>query len=239
MPSAASNRRSWPKSKRPAHWSNRPKSKAPQKTAAAEAVAAQLEAAAELARVQAERAQAEQAKLALTEQLLAAERAQRRAPCWQRRTGAASCATAPPPKNAPTPRIAARLESEQAACLAAQVRAEAEQEKADVARQLEVAAEVAAQAAVDKRNAQRQLLDSAQAHADMQRKAAITTRAMADAKQKLAETGSARLETDTAGAGCGSAGDRRRTGGAGHRRRAPDRIGKHDPRSHRPPDPAG
>ena len=56
---------------------------------------------------------------------------------------------------------------------------------------------IEAQAAIDKRNAQRVLLDSAQAIADVQHKSAVATRDMADAKRQLAELETARLAADT------------------------------------------
>ena len=66
-----------------------------------------------------------------------------------------------------------------------------------MARQLESAQQLAAQAAVEKRNAQRLLLESAQAHAEMQHKTALATREMADAKRRLLEAEAQRLEADT------------------------------------------
>jgi hypothetical protein len=83
--------------------------------------------------------------------------------------------------------IAARIAAEQGAVAAAQARVAAEVEKAELARQVEAAEEEAAQAVLDKLNAQRLLLDSAQAHATMQRKVAMTTQAMAEARQQLLE----------------------------------------------------
>ena len=41
------------------------------------------------------------------------------------------------------------------------------------------------------------LLESAQAHAETQRKSALTTKEMADAKRQLAQLEAARLEADT------------------------------------------
>ena len=66
-----------------------------------------------------------------------------------------------------------------------------------MARELQVAQEAAAQAAIEKRNAQRVLLESAQAHAEVQRKTALTTREMAEAKRQLVELESQRLQADT------------------------------------------
>ena len=92
--------------------------------------------------------------------------------------------------------MAARIASEQAAGLAVQPRAAAELHKAELAQQIEAAEEMAAQAMTDKLNAQRLLLESAQAHAAMQRKVALTTQAMAEAKQQLLELETGRHAAD-------------------------------------------
>ena len=60
-----------------------------------------------------------------------------------------------------------------------------EQEGRDLAQQREAFEQAAAQAALDKRNAQRTLLETAQAHAELQQKAAAATEAMAAARANL------------------------------------------------------
>jgi hypothetical protein len=67
-----------------------------------------------------------------------------------------------------------------------------------LARQRELAEQAAAQAAIDKREAQRVLLEHAQAHAEMQRKTAQTTQAMADARRELLALETRRYEEQAA-----------------------------------------
>jgi hypothetical protein len=81
---------------------------------------------------------------------------------------------------------------------AAEARAAAEAERAQLAKMREAAEQAAAQAAIDKRDAQRALLANAQLAAEMQRKTALATQEMADAKKRLVELESARQEEQVA-----------------------------------------
>jgi hypothetical protein len=81
---------------------------------------------------------------------------------------------------------------------AADARAAAEAERAQLAKMREAAEQAAAQAAIDKRDAQRALLANAQLAAEMQRKTALATQEMADAKKRLVELESARQEEQVA-----------------------------------------
>ncbi len=78
------------------------------------------------------------------------------------------------------------------------MRCEAEEEAARLAREHELAEAAAAQAALEKRDAQRALLEHAQAHAEMQRRTAATTRQMADARRELLALETQRLEEQAA-----------------------------------------
>jgi hypothetical protein len=77
---------------------------------------------------------------------------------------------------------------------AAEARAKAEEERAQLATMRELAEQAAAQAAMDKRDAQRALLEHAQQAAEMQRKAAHATLEMVEAKRRLVELESGRQE---------------------------------------------
>ncbi|MBQ5943029.1 hypothetical protein J8847_23710, partial [Massilia sp. AB1] len=70
--------------------------------------------------------------------------------------------------------------------------------QARLARERELAEQAAVQAAVEKREAQRALLEHAQAHAEMQRKAAQATQQMADARKHLLNLESKRQEEQAA-----------------------------------------
>jgi hypothetical protein len=81
---------------------------------------------------------------------------------------------------------------------AAEARAAAETERAQLAKMREAAEQAAAQAAIDKRDAQRALLADAQRAAEMQRRTALATQEMADAKKRLVELESARQDEQVA-----------------------------------------